>query len=55
MSEFEIEKAENLACGEDFCFICGRPTDHLGEHSPEQIEAWVMKPGIMQDVFWAAP
>jgi hypothetical protein len=24
----------------DFCHICGRCTDHLGEHTPEQIEAW---------------
>lgn len=23
-----------------FCFICSRATDHLGEHSPEQIKAW---------------
>ena len=25
---------------EAFCFICSRPTDHLGEHTPEQIAAW---------------
>lgn len=24
----------------DYCFICGRVTDHLGEHSDEQVEAW---------------
>jgi len=24
----------------DYCFICGRCTDHLGEHTPEQIAAW---------------
>jgi len=24
----------------DFCFVCGRCTDHTGEHSPEQIAAW---------------
>ena len=24
----------------DFCHICGRCTDHLGEHSPEQVQAW---------------
>lgn len=25
---------------EVWCFICNRATDHLGEHSPEQIAAW---------------
>lgn len=24
----------------DWCMICSRCTDHLGEHSPEQVEAW---------------
>jgi hypothetical protein len=24
----------------DFCFICGRCTDHTGEHTPDQIAAW---------------
>jgi hypothetical protein len=24
----------------DYCFICNRCTDHLGEHTPEQIAAW---------------
>jgi len=24
----------------EFCLICSRATDHWGEHSPEQIEAW---------------
>lgn len=24
----------------DWCFICSRPTNHLGEHTPEQIAAW---------------
>jgi hypothetical protein len=24
----------------DWCAICGRATDHFGEHSDEQIEAW---------------
>jgi hypothetical protein len=24
----------------DYCHICGRCTDHFGEHSPEQIAAW---------------
>jgi hypothetical protein len=23
-----------------FCFICSRATDHVGEHTPEQIAAW---------------
>lgn len=25
---------------EEWCFICGRPTNHLGEHTPDQIDAW---------------
>jgi hypothetical protein len=25
---------------EEYCFICSRATDHTGEHTPEQIEAW---------------
>lgn len=33
-------KAEEIACGDDFCSICGRCTDHFGEHSDEQILAW---------------
>jgi hypothetical protein len=25
---------------QDWCYICRRPTDHTGEHTPEQIAAW---------------
>jgi hypothetical protein len=25
---------------QDWCYVCGRPTDHTGEHTPEQIAAW---------------
>jgi hypothetical protein len=35
-----ITRAQDAACGEDFCFICSRATDHWGEHSDEQILAW---------------
>jgi hypothetical protein len=24
----------------DWCLVCGRPTDHFGEHSESQIRAW---------------
>lgn len=24
----------------EWCLICSRPTDHTGEHTPEQIAAW---------------
>ena len=30
--------------GEDFCLICGRATDHRGEHSDEQLLAWAASP-----------
>lgn len=35
-----IRKAQDVACGEDFCHICSRATDHWGEHSDEQIWAF---------------
>lgn len=25
---------------QDWCYICGRPTDHTGEHTPEQVARW---------------
>lgn len=42
-----LERAEALACSEDFCHICSRCTDHFGEHSPEQILAWVDRRGMV--------
>jgi len=45
-----ISRAEELACGEDFCFICSRPTDHFGEHSAEQILAWAYTPSLVQSL-----
>lgn len=43
-----LAEAEALACGEDFCHVCSRCTDHFGEHTPEQIMAWAKRPGILQ-------
>jgi hypothetical protein len=34
---------QSFAIGEwdvDYCYICGRCTDHFGEHSESQIRAW---------------
>lgn len=39
-----ITRAQDAACGEDFCFICSRATDHWGEHDDEQILAWATTP-----------
>jgi hypothetical protein len=25
---------------QDWCYVCGRATDHTGEHTPEQVAAW---------------
>lgn len=46
--EREAERASALldatgqwALGHDeWCYVCSRPTNHLGEHTPEQVEAW---------------
>lgn len=35
--EARISAAEKALCTEDFCFVCGRCTDHFGEHSDEQL------------------
>lgn len=43
-----IARAQELACDDDFCHICSRPTDHWGEHSDEQILAWAKRPGLLQ-------
>lgn len=36
--------AANEFAGEEFCLICGRATDHRGEHSDEQLLAWAASP-----------
>ena len=46
LSRFENEmcaRAEEFA-GPDFCHICGRCTDHYGEHSDAQLLAWAKSP-----------
>ena len=43
MNEALILAAEDFA-GPDFCHICGRCTDHRGEHSDEQLLNWVNSP-----------
>lgn len=35
--EARIAAAEKALCTEDFCFVCGRCTDHFGEHSEDQL------------------
>lgn len=39
-----LRKAEDTACGVDFCFVCSRATDHWGEHDENQILAWASTP-----------
>lgn len=48
-SKAVLAHIEDTACGPEFCHICGRATDHWGEHSDEQIVAWSNKQGILQD------
>ena len=43
-----ISRAQDLACGDEFCHICSRCTDHWGEHTDEQILAWAKRPGLVQ-------
>lgn len=38
-----IEAAENFT-GPDFCHVCGRITDHFGEHSDAQLLEWAKSP-----------
>lgn len=35
----QIAWSEDYA-GEEYCFVCGRATDHRGEHSDEQLLAF---------------
>jgi hypothetical protein len=35
-----MHQGQLLGDDADFCFICRRATDHLGEHTQEQIDAW---------------
>ncbi len=39
-----LRRAEREACTEDYCFVCGRATEHFGEHSDEQLLAWAQSP-----------
>lgn len=32
-----LAAAERALCTEDYCFVCGRCTDHFGEHSDAQL------------------
>lgn len=32
-----LARVEKALCTEDFCFVCGRCTDHFGEHSDAQL------------------
>jgi hypothetical protein len=43
-----LRRVEDLACGDDFCHICSRPTDHWAEHTSEQLLAWAKRPGMVQ-------
>lgn len=45
-----IARIEDLAVGEDFCHICGRCTDHGGEHTDDQLLAWAQRPGLLQSL-----
>lgn len=42
----KIRWADRYA-GEDFCHVCGRVTDHRGEHSDEQLLAFYHGKGRM--------
>jgi hypothetical protein len=51
VAEYDLYvKAQNLACGEDFCHICKRCTDHFGEHTEAQILAWARTPSMVQSL-----
>lgn len=43
MTNDELNAIEDRACTPDFCFICSRPTDHIGEHSDEQLIAFASR------------
>lgn len=40
MHDAAREQGQMYYADGDWCMICRRPTDHLGEHSPEQVDAW---------------
>lgn len=33
-----LSRIQRRLCTQDFCFVCGRPTDHFGEHSDAQLD-----------------
>ena len=43
-AQAQIAREQGQSLGMDgeveWCFICSRPTDHWGEHTPEQIAEW---------------
>lgn len=44
--EARIRWAEDY-CGPDYCHVCGRCTEHYGEHSDEQLLAFYSGKGKM--------
>lgn len=49
-SQSRLARIESLAVGLDFCHVCGRSTDHGGEHSDAQLLAWAEQPGWLQSL-----
>lgn len=43
-SPMSIADIQRVACTDEFCHICGRVTDHWGEHDDEQILNWAKTP-----------
>lgn len=39
-----IRNAERALCTPDYCFVCGRATDHFAEHSDEQLLGFANTP-----------
>ena len=45
-----LARVQDLACGDDYCHICRRCTDHWGEHSDLQILNWANIDGMLQSL-----